>query len=124
MDIEAGMEATGYTTSKLAELSGVEASNLSAYKNGSRTLGKAAAERLARHLPANAFELMVGNRTQMLERSAVRKDARGVLNAARGFVDVYESVGVKSTTVEEKIERVVDFAVRFSQEHGKGAAGG
>ncbi len=72
MSIESAMKSKGLKTSELARLAGVEAKHLSAYKNGSRTMGRNAARKLAETQDTSPEVLLVGNRAEVMNRAAKR----------------------------------------------------
>lgn len=118
MSITTAMKSRGLTSTKLAERSGVELGHLSAYKNGSRTMGSKAASKLAPHLGESADALMIANRGAVLKRAKKRGDVQGVLTATKGIVQIAEEAG----TGGAELDGLVDHALKFAQAHG-GASG-
>lgn len=114
MSIQSAMKRRGLTTSQTATKSGVEAAHLSAYKRGSRTMGRKAATKLAPHLGESPEELMISNRGAVLKRAEGRGDVQGVLNAAKGLVQIAEDAGAGGA----ELDGLVDHVLKFAQTHG------
>lgn len=116
MSISRAMKKWGLGTGELADLSGVEAKNLSAYKNGSRTMGRLAATKLSAELEESPTELMFGNRAAMLDRATKRGDRRGALQACKGMVEVGEEAGLD----DESLDQIVEIGTKFAAETAPG----
>lgn len=116
MSIGNAMKRKGLGTGELADLSGVEAKNLSAYKNGSRTIGRLAATKLSPVLGESPTELVFGNRAAMLDRAMRRGDRRGALQACKGMVQVGEEAGLD----DESLDQIVEIGRKFAAETASG----
>lgn len=110
MNIGNAMKRKGLGTGELADLSGVEAKNLSAYKCGSRRMGRKAAEKLSGALETSPEALLVGNRAAVLENAVKRGDRHGVLNACKSMLAVAEDAGADAQTLDQ----IVDIGTRFA----------
>lgn len=117
MSIANVMKRKGLGTGELADLSGVEAKNLSSYKNGSRTMGPTAATKLSVVLEESPTELMFGNRAAMLDRAMKRGDRRGALRACTGMIEVGEEAGLD----DESLEQIVKIGTEFAAETASGS---
>ncbi len=113
MSSTAAMKSRGLTSTKLAERSGVEVAHLSAYKNGSRTMGRKAASKLAPHLGKSADALMISNRATVIQRAMKRGDRRAALNATKSLVEIAEDCAPDGA-LDAELDGLVDHVVKFA----------
>lgn len=113
MSIAAAMKSKGLTSTKLAERSGVEVGHLSAYKNGSRTMGRKAATKMAPHLGESPDALMIANRASVIDRAMKRGDRRAALNATKSLVEIAEE-HAPDGALDAKLDGLVDHVVEFA----------
>lgn len=113
MSIAATMKSKGLTSTKLAQRSGVDIRHLSAYKNGSRTMGRKAATKMAPHLEESADALMIANRASVIKRSMKRGDRRTALNVTKSLVEIAEE-HAPDGALEEELDGLVDHVVKFA----------
>lgn len=110
MSIESVMKSRGLTVTKLAEKSGVEQKHLSAYKNGSRTMGRLAALKLSAVLGESPEALMLHNRGAVLKKAEEKGDKVGVLNATKSIVKIGQDAGVPDSVLDEVVANAVKYA--------------
>lgn len=121
MSITGAMASKGMTVKKAAEESGVDSKHLSAYKSGSRTMGRKAATKLSPVLGELPDTLMLGNRNAVLKRARDAGDRPGVLNATKSFVEIADELGVPDDVLDELVDAACKFAASNSY---AGAANG
>lgn len=122
MSITAAMKSKGWTVKRVAEESDVEVAHLSAYKSGSRTMGRKAATKLAGVLDESPETLMLANRGEVMQRAVKRGDRTGVLNAVKSMVEITDNYTTPGSPLDRQIEELTDFAIDFAE--SSGAAGG
>lgn len=110
MSLDTVLKNKGLTVKKAAAQAGIEPSHLSAYKTGQRTMGKAAAKRLADVFGESPEELILSNRAAMLDRAIKRQDRHGILNACKGLLFVAEDAGADGETLDQ----IVEIGTRFA----------
>lgn len=114
MGISRAMKSRGLTVKELANRSGVAQKNLSAYKSGSRTMGRKAAEKLAEVLDEPAEALLIANRAEMMNAAAKRGDRVGVLNAAKAVMKIGDDFAAPGSELSESLDKVVEWAIKYA----------
>jgi transcriptional regulator with XRE-family HTH domain len=117
MNLRAARQRRGWSLYDLADRTGVAAPNISALETGSRIMGKRLASKFAKHLDANSAELVIGNRLVAMDRAMKRKDAEGVLAAARSMVETTEAMELTDKD-EDLFDRLVHEALALAKKVG------
>ena len=124
--LETARKARGWTQSELAERSGVQQGNISAYERSNIPLGVAAAKRLAKALDANPALLVIHSQQARVEAAMRRGDAIGALNAAKAVVRAPEELPLEDEdekALSRMVAQVVDFAGSVGTEEDKASYG-
>jgi transcriptional regulator with XRE-family HTH domain len=102
------------TQAMLSAVTGLDQGYLSRVESGERSLGPAAAKRLAMVLKnTNTPTLIFSNRYAMLRRAVDRGDVSGVMQAARSAFKVAERNGWLDDGGDRALSELLDAATKF-----------